>query len=300
MSNAAITLEYTSVDYNGTALEPNVISVIKDNRTLTPTTDYTVGYSNNTEVGTATVTVTGAGVYAGSHIDKTFTITRYVNFGTVTGQYVTYYASENLNRPADEHNSGYVENNSHWHPYRVYTITDIDWANNSITINLVSSTSDEKGYIPAGTPILLYNMCFNEVASPVFHLTKYTGTATSVYPSSYFKGVSTSTSYSELIASNADLYVLRNDKFVRATGGTLPANRCYIARPTSVSPSPAPAYLSISGIDDNTTGITMEGGRGKTEELFSSDWYTVNGVKLDGMPTKKGIYINNGRKVIIK
>ena len=85
---------------------------------------------------------------------------------------------------------------------------------------------------------------------------------------------------------------------MRATGGNLPANRCYIARPTSVSS--APAYLSISGIDDNTTGITMEDGRGKTEELFSSDWYTINGVKLNGMPTKKGIYINNGRKVIIK
>ena len=148
LSNAAITLEYTSVDYNGTALEPNVVSVIKDNRTLTPTTDYTVGYSNNTEVGTATVTITGQGVYAGSSISKTFTITRYVNFGTVTGQYVTYFASEALNRPADEYNASGLENNSHWHPYRVYTITAINWASNSITINLVSSTSDEKGYIP--------------------------------------------------------------------------------------------------------------------------------------------------------
>lgn len=301
LSNAAITLEYTSVDYNGTALKPNVVSVIKDNRTLTPTTDYTVGYSNNTEVGTATVTITGQGVYAGSSIDKTFTITRYVNFGTVTGKYVTYFASEDLNRPADVWNSSVLENDSWYHPYRAYTITAIDWARNSITLQPISS--DEKGYIPKGMPVLLYNMFFNEVANPVFHLTKYTGTATSVSPSSDFKGVSTSTSYSELIEGYADLYVLRNDKFVRATGGDLPtnklpANRCYIARPTSVSS--APAYLSISGIDDNTTGITMEGGRGKTEELFSSDWYTVNGVKLDGMPTKKGIYINNGRKVIIK
>ncbi len=302
LSNAAITLEYTSVDCNGTALEPNVVSVIKDNRTLTLGTDYTVGYSDNTEVGTATVTITGQGVYAGSSISKTFTITRYVNFGTVTGKYVTYYASEGLNRPADVWNSSVLENNDgYWHPYRVYTITAINWASNSITIQPISS--DEKGYIPEGMPILLYNMFFNEVASPIFHLTKYTGTATSVSPSSYFKGVSAPTLYSELIADYADLYVLRNDKFVRATGGDLPtnklpANRCYIARPTSSSP--APAYLSISGIDDNTTGITMEGGRGKTEELFSSDWYTVNGVKLDGMPTKKGIYINNGRKVIIK
>ena len=29
-------------------------------------------------------------------------------------------------------------------------------------------------------------------------------------------------------------------------------------------------------------------------------WYTVNGVKLSGKPTKKGLYIHNGKKVVIK
>ena len=29
-------------------------------------------------------------------------------------------------------------------------------------------------------------------------------------------------------------------------------------------------------------------------------WYTLDGVKLDGKPTKKGLYIHGGRKVVIK
>ena len=29
-------------------------------------------------------------------------------------------------------------------------------------------------------------------------------------------------------------------------------------------------------------------------------WFTLNGVKLQGMPTEKGIYINNGKKVVVK
>ena len=29
-------------------------------------------------------------------------------------------------------------------------------------------------------------------------------------------------------------------------------------------------------------------------------WYTINGVKLNGKPTEKGIYIVNGRKVVVK
>ena len=30
------------------------------------------------------------------------------------------------------------------------------------------------------------------------------------------------------------------------------------------------------------------------------DWYTLDGRKLDGKPTVKGLYIRNGQKIIIK
>lgn len=32
----------------------------------------------------------------------------------------------------------------------------------------------------------------------------------------------------------------------------------------------------------------------------SDAWYTITGVKLNGVPTSKGVFINNGRKVVIK
>ena len=38
----------------------------------------------------------------------------------------------------------------------------------------------------------------------------------------------------------------------------------------------------------------------KTGEFDFSGWYTLDGVKLSGKPTKSGLYINNGRKVIVK
>ena len=37
-----------------------------------------------------------------------------------------------------------------------------------------------------------------------------------------------------------------------------------------------------------------------TGELSFDGWYTLDGVHLDGKPTKKGLYINNGKKVVIK
>ena len=54
------------------------------------------------------------------------------------------------------------------------------------------------------------------------------------------------------------------------------------------------------GNDDNgqTTDIgTMSMDNG---QWTIDNWYTLDGVKLSGKPTKKGIYINNGKKVVIK
>ncbi len=60
------------VTYTGKPFTPSV--VVKDGTTeLTLNTDYTVTYSNNTNSGTATVTIIGMGLYDGQ-VAKTFTI----------------------------------------------------------------------------------------------------------------------------------------------------------------------------------------------------------------------------------
>jgi hypothetical protein len=72
---AGDSIEVLSRPYTGDAFEPPV--TIKDgSRTLIPDTDYTVaGYSNNVDVGVATVTVTGMGNYTGT-VNKNFYITK--------------------------------------------------------------------------------------------------------------------------------------------------------------------------------------------------------------------------------
>lgn len=65
ISGCTITLSPNSYSYNGTAREPLV--TVKDGyTTLRNGTDYTVSYSNNVNVGTATVTVRGIGNYTGT------------------------------------------------------------------------------------------------------------------------------------------------------------------------------------------------------------------------------------------
>ncbi len=65
-----IVVEYDAAQYTGSALEPQVTI-----EGLEEGTDYTVSYENNTNAGTATVTVTGIGAY-GDTYTATFEITK--------------------------------------------------------------------------------------------------------------------------------------------------------------------------------------------------------------------------------
>ena len=74
------TLEYTSVGYDGTEKRPTVTVKCGDD-TLTPTTDgtnndYKLTYSDNTNPGTAHVTITGLGNYLGYSKTYDFEITK--------------------------------------------------------------------------------------------------------------------------------------------------------------------------------------------------------------------------------
>ena len=72
ISKCEIQLSATSYTYNGSACKPSV-TVKQGGTTLTSGTDYTVSYKDNINAGTATVTITGKGIYSGT-VSKTFTI----------------------------------------------------------------------------------------------------------------------------------------------------------------------------------------------------------------------------------
>ena len=56
--------------------------------------------------------------------------------------------------------------------------------------------------------------------------------------------------------------------------------------------------VRLVGSNGETTAIgTLDT---KTGEIDFSGWYDMSGHKLSGKPTKKGLYINNGRKIVIK
>jgi len=124
----------------------------------------------------------------------------------------------------------------------------------------------------------------------------FTMTWTATAPGGNFSNNSLQGTMTEITNPGANnYYVLNNDTYgvgfyKLASDGTIGANK---------------AYLTYSGalarqffLFDEATGI-VELKNSRIEELKSDDaWYSLDGRKLDGKPTTKGLYIVNGKKVI--
>ena len=76
------------------------------------------------------------------------------------------------------------------------------------------------------------------------------------------------------------------------TGTTIPANRAYIPGEALEA-----GVKGITLVFDEETGISLTPNPSPQGE---GSWYSIDGRKLEGKPTQKGLYINNGKKVLIQ
>ena len=142
-----------------------------------------------------------------------------------------------------------------------------------------------KSSVPAGTGVLLKKLDSGE-----FKL-KIAESAPDAVGGNLLKGVVYDTTISQTDGDNTN-FVLSSGTFkkVNSVGGnTILAGKAYLQLPTS---TPAPS-ITIS-FDDEATGINMVYG----EDLKVNGYYNLQGQRVS-QPTK-GLYIINGKKVIVK
>lgn len=83
------------------------------------------------------------------------------------------------------------------------------------------------------------------------------------------------------------------------SGATIGAQRAYF-KLKNVGSGVREFRLNFGEGDEDTQGIEGIDNLTIYDLRFETDaWYSLDGVRLSGKPTKKGLYINNGRKVVI-
>ncbi len=188
----------------------------------------------------------------------------------------------------------------------IYTITKINDTDGKHT----SATATQLGSVIANnTPMLVYNGS-DAQKTVTLQASTEPATATTVKPLDEFKGTFVDRSFTDADMAAADYYALSGGKaFAPVKGsGTLGANKCWLQFDKQQTGN-APASLMIVFEEDaGLTGVnsltpdpsplraTLLPSGGRTGE---GSIYMLDGRKV-ATPTKKGVYVKDGQKVVIK
>ena len=174
------------------------------------------------------------------------------------------------------------------------TLTGASIDGNTVTLNF----GEDVETLSAGVPYIIKWADGSDIENPVFTGVTIDKTDRSISAANgqvqfigYYDAF-------DINATNTDIYYMTAGNTLRHTGvdRTLKACRAYFQ---FTEPSSARSIVLNFG-DEETTGV-VELKNGRIEELKSAGaWYSIDGVKLDKKPTRKGLYIFNGKKIVIK
>ena len=191
------------------------------------------------------------------------------------GEYVTYYKDEAVRLEEKDKND-----------IELCTITAVEDGK--------AVLSDNFDAMKANKPFLLKNTTNEE---KTILLIPCTEPNLAVTVAKEFKGTEGPRDFSEAEMADGDFYVCNGKEFIKVRGkGTLAPNKAFLFVEGNNTPASIPFRRSIDG-GEGTTGV--DASLVNSEEV-NSVWYDLNGRKLNGKPAQKGVYIKNGKKIVVK
>ena len=224
-------------------------------------TDYvTVAYSNNVAVGTSALVTI---------TPKTADVNYYVGSTTQTFSIVnrTLEIGKDVNFASGQKWASFyttTENLELPENVMAYIVTGVN--TETVTVKAIN-------YVPKNVPVLI-----EKESTTMTDNTSAEG--------NLLQGTAESTAVSGI---EGNVYVLYNGGFTRTTSGAIPAKRAYL-----VLEQAAGARLSI--VEGEATDITSVG---YDSVATDGSTYDMQGRKVESL-SKRGLYIKNGRKVVIK
>ena len=265
--------------------DPVTFTVMHGAVQLTKGTDYTVEEDTENHVWT----ITGQGNYTGSIKVMRATL-NFDNTGEDGAVAETKVKVSPYVAPADMTIDG-VE---------AYMVTHVNMTRYVVTIKkILTKNADptlKKNYAPKDIPVLL----LKDLAEAT------TSTSLTATPINVAEDEAADVSDNLLKITPAEgkaftfgeVYMYHKAKFVMTTGGQMSGGTFYLERMPGSGASSAPLYIAFDEVYDETTD--MEDVRCMMDDGRADKWYAIDGRRLSGKPTKKGLYIKNGEKVVIK
>lgn len=261
-------------------------TTVKQNGTNTPLVEGTSGTNYDysiTPTGNASskyyeVTITGANNYTGSAKAKFANITLSKVPGIGDGGAATFVT--NSSGDADYATPANMT---------TYVITGINASAGTVTVEPLD-------YIPENVPVLLVST----VDTNGFQVMARSG-GTNITNTQKDENLLTKATgdYAARTFATAEIYLLYMGEFVLNAAGTLPEGKVYLSKPSGASP--VKLYIDwdlIDGIDEHWT-MDDENSRLSTLDSQLPKWYTLDGRCLGGKPTKRGLYLHDGQKIVI-
>ena len=240
--------------------------------TLVTDINTTTKLPNNLQPGQVyCITLKAAdGSYYDGETPQSFTVTLFEGYEVKVpaGEYITYYRDEPLKLDDNETNA------------ELYTISAVGTE--------TATLSGPYDAMKALTPMLVHNKNTEEAKTILLIPCNEPDLALTVAPE--FKGTLEAT---EIAASSAtsNNYAFNGKKFVWVMNDLeIGANKAWL----SISATSGARVINL--VFDDATRID---GVARTAEQ-SGDYYDLNGRKLAAKPTRKGVYIQNGKKVVVK
>ena len=109
-----------------------------------------------------------------------------------------------------------------------------------------------------------------------------------------------------------EVYILFNNVFYLSQAGTIPEGRVYLPVPEEKSEEPKEKGEETKEVQSKTRSYLTIGGAHTTAidapithlspltSRYSGAWFSLDGHRLSTAPASKGVYIHNGKKVVIK
>lgn len=260
-----VTIDKTSMEYTGEEQTVTITSVKAGNLTL-GANDYTVTLNDEPVEGNITAK------------DVKEYIIAVTGKGNFTGTESAEFSIVNRTLADNE-----VTFHNNWATF--YSADGDVMLPENKTIGAFVATSIGEGvvnvsqisYIPEGVAVLLNNAT-ETVAPEPFNVENGVNLLQHAYEDVEVSGI------------NGTVYGLYNGSMMRVSG-TIPAGRNYLLDST-ITPQGAPLLTIV--FDENTTGISQI----ENEETRNDNYYDLMGRKIQ-KPSNKGLYIQNGRKVVV-